>query len=105
MIEFDTGHSDAVNDVQLDYYGRRAATASSDCKIRIFDATGEESTGSLLAELEGHGGPVWRVAWAHPKYGTILASCSFDNTAIVWKETASGWMQVRSTFSLLSYSV
>jgi len=25
-----------------------------------------------------HEGPVWQVAWAHPKYGSILASCSYD---------------------------
>lgn len=24
-----------------------------------------------------HDGPVWQVAWAHPKFGTLLASCSF----------------------------
>lgn len=23
-----------------------------------------------------HDGPVWQVAWAHPKFGTLLASCS-----------------------------
>ena len=25
-----------------------------------------------------HEGPVWQVAWAHPKFGSILASCSYD---------------------------
>ena len=25
-----------------------------------------------------HDGAVWQVAWAHPKYGNILASCSYD---------------------------
>ena len=25
-----------------------------------------------------HEGPVWQVSWAHPKYGSILASCSYD---------------------------
>lgn len=25
-----------------------------------------------------HEGPVWQVAWAHPKFGNILASCSYD---------------------------
>ena len=40
-----------------------------------------------------HKGPVWEVAWAHPKFGNILASCSYDRTV--------GWaflkmMEVRS---------
>lgn len=32
----------------------------------------------LLNLLCSHEGPVWQVAWAHPKYGSILASCSYD---------------------------
>lgn len=30
---------------------------------------------TLLADLNGHEGPVWQVAWAHPKFGSLLASC------------------------------
>lgn len=33
-----------------------------------------------------HSGPVWQVAWAHPKYGHILASCSYDGKVLIWKE-------------------
>jgi WD40 repeat protein len=33
-----------------------------------------------------HTGPVWQVAWAHPKYGHILASCSYDGKVLIWKE-------------------
>ena len=25
-----------------------------------------------------HEGPVWQLSWAHPKFGNILASCSYD---------------------------
>ncbi|KAA0710706.1 Nucleoporin SEH1 [Triplophysa tibetana] len=31
-------------------------------------------------------GSVWRVKWAHPEFGQVLASCSFDRTAAVWEE-------------------
>ena len=34
-----------------------------------------------------HEGPVWQVAWAHPKFGSILASCSYDGTVIIWQES------------------
>jgi protein transport protein SEC13 len=27
------------------------------------------------------------LSWAHPKFGCILASCSYDGRIIVWKET------------------
>ncbi|MCJ1463992.1 GTPase-activating protein S13 [Pseudocyphellaria aurata] len=81
-----------VHDVQFDYYGRRLATCSSDRSIKVFNAAGEQAVPE--AELLGHDGPVWQVAWAHPRFGNILASCSFDNSIIVWKEMQSGvWSQ------------
>ncbi len=29
---------------------------------------------------------MWRVNWAHPEFGQLLATCSFDRTAIIWEE-------------------
>ena len=44
-----------------------------------------------------HNGPVWSISWAHPRYGNILASCSFDRKVCVWKETkANEWAEVTS---------
>ena len=45
---------------------------------------------SHQADLAGHEGPVWQVSWGHPKFGGILASCSFDHRVIIWKELAEG---------------
>lgn len=92
---FDSGHQDMVHDAQLDYYGRRLATCSSDRTVKVFDIVGETHT--HLADLRGHEGPVWQVCWAHPKFGSVLASCSFDHRVIVWKEGQDGqWSQVSS---------
>ena len=33
-----------------------------------------------------HSGSVWRVTWAHPEFGQVLATCSFDRTVAVWEE-------------------
>ncbi|KAF0757426.1 hypothetical protein AaE_004270, partial [Aphanomyces astaci] len=42
-----------------------------------------------------HEGPVWQVSWAHPKFGTLLASCSYDGKVIIYKEAQLGkWSQV-----------
>lgn len=41
------------------------------------------------AELEGHKGAVWKLAWAHPEFGQILASCSFDQQVLIWEEQDS----------------
>lgn len=85
----DTEHDDMIHDAQLDYYGRRLATCSSDRTVKIFDVSG--SSPVLLATLAGHEGPVWQVSWAHPKYGSILASCSYDRKVIIWKESNGTW--------------
>lgn len=80
----------------MDYYGRRLATGSSDRTVRIFQVEPNQPE-RLLCSLSGHEGPVWQVAWAHPKFGSLLASCSYDGRVIVWKETqqAGQWMKVK----------
>ena len=38
-----------------------------------------------------HDGPVWQLAWAHPMYGNMIASCGYDRKVIIWKETNGTW--------------
>jgi protein transport protein SEC13 len=62
-------------------------------RVQVFELAGEQAT--PVADLRGHEGPVWQVAWAHPKFGQMLASCSFDHRVIIWKEVTEGqWTQV-----------
>ena len=108
--------------MQLDYYGKRLATCSSDRTVKVYDVM-EGGERKQVADLKGcaslacaaramsmrtqseyaqtgparrapqaragrslltaprlrdrrHDGPVWQVAWAHPKFGTLLATCS-----------------------------
>ncbi|KAI3792399.1 hypothetical protein L2E82_06276 [Cichorium intybus] len=90
--KIETGHTDIVHDVSMDYYGKRLASASSDATIKIISVTTTTTTSHPLATLTGHNGPVWQVAWAHPKFGSLLASCSYDGTVIIWKEgTLNDW--------------
>eukprot|EP00002_Diphylleia_rotans_P038365 TRINITY_DN8711_c0_g1_i1.p1 TRINITY_DN8711_c0_g1~~TRINITY_DN8711_c0_g1_i1.p1 ORF type:complete len:282 (+),score=47.38 TRINITY_DN8711_c0_g1_i1:91-936(+) len=90
---FDTTHGDIIHDVQMDYYGRRIATCSSDRTICIFEVSTEAPV--RTAQLMGHSGPVWQVSWAHPRFGNILASCSYDRRIIVWKEAQQNqWIQI-----------
>ena len=42
LNSFDAGHTDMIHDVQLDYYGRRLATASSDRSVKVFDIAGDQ---------------------------------------------------------------
>ena len=85
----ETQHEDMVHDAQLDFYGKRLATCSSDRTVKVFDIV--NGTPSTNAEtLHGHQGPVWQVAWAHPTFGDILASCSYDGKVIIWKDNGAG---------------
>nr|CAG4645585.1 EOG090X07N7 [Lynceus sp. MCZ IZ 141354] len=92
LCTVDTGHEDMIHDAQMDYYGTRLATCSSDRAVRIYDV--KNGTQTLAADLRGHEGPVWQVAWAHPKYGNILASCSYDRKVVIWKESGAQWVKV-----------
>ncbi|XP_037953439.1 protein SEC13 homolog [Teleopsis dalmanni] len=88
----DTGHEDIIHNAVLDYYGSHLATCSSDGSVKIFDVKNGNQV--LVADLKGHQGPVWHIAWAHPKFGNILASCSYDRKVIIWKENVGNWTKL-----------
>lgn len=68
----------------MDYYAKRLATCSSDASIKIFEVSSDAQR--HLVDLMGHEGPVWQVCWAHPKFGSVLASCGYDRKVIIWRE-------------------
>ena len=88
----------------MDFYGKKLATCSSDKTIRIFEI--EKNSQRLVDSLNGyvpswvfaliwssrHEGPVWQVAWAHPKFGSILASCGYDGKVNIWKHSNGKWI-------------
>ncbi|TVY87546.1 Protein transport protein sec13, partial [Lachnellula willkommii] len=42
-----------------------------------------------------HDGAIWSISWAHPKYGNILASASYDGSVFIWRETPpSGFTRI-----------
>lgn len=36
--------------------------------------------------VQPHAGSVLRLAWAHPEFGTVLATSSDDSTVAIWEE-------------------
>merc|ERR1712086_443777 len=104
--QLETQHEDMIHDAQLDYYGKRLATCSSDRTIKIFTVEGDDPASHKLQQtLKGHDGPVWQVCWAHPKFGSIIASCSYDRKVIIWKEGQSAWEAVYDSDVLYDSSV
>lgn len=82
--QFSTSHEGFVNDVQYDFYGRRLATCATDRRIEVFDQN-ENGDWTSSSRWNSHKGQVHKLAWAHPQYGQILASCSADSVQI-WEE-------------------
>lgn len=82
----ETLHEDLVHDVRFDFFGRRMATCASDQRIKVWDQDKDTGQWVCSAEWKAHSGSVWRVAWAHPSNGSVLASCSFDRSVNIWEE-------------------
>ena len=87
------GRRDGTRDA-LDARARTVATRGAEDRAggRLGDANGTEgeanrARGTHVATITGHDGPVWSARWAHPKFGTLLASASFDHHVRVHKET------------------
>lgn len=89
FIEVTPSHDDLIHDIAFDYYGKRFATCSSDKHIKIW--TIDESKGSWVSYdiPRAHQNSIWRVSWAPPEFGQLLASCSEDNTICLWEEQES----------------
>ncbi len=82
-----------IHDSQFDYYAKKLATCSSDRTIKVFDVAGDKY--HLSATITGHEGPVWQLSWAHPKFGVLLASCSYDGSVMVHREApANTWTKI-----------
>jgi len=72
--------------------------------VKIYNVS--ESSYELSATLQGHEGPVWQVSWAHPKFGVILASCSFDGSVFIHRESRPGeWTLLHAARNLHESSV
>uniref|UniRef100_A0A8C7FBS8 SEC13 homolog, nuclear pore and COPII coat complex component n=1 Tax=Oncorhynchus kisutch TaxID=8019 RepID=A0A8C7FBS8_ONCKI len=69
------------HDAQMDYYGTRLATCSSDSSVKNLPCQ------KWRTDYLCHEGPVWQVAWAQPhvrQHPGLL--CSRDRKVIIWKE-------------------
>ena len=66
-----------------------AATCSSDQHVKIWDRDPATNTWKSSSSWKSHSGSVWKVTWAHPEFGQIVATCSFDRTAVIWEEAST----------------
>lgn len=86
----DSKNEGIIHDLQYDYYGRRLATCSQDGTIIIYDTHKPENV-KKLTSFQAHQGPIWQICWSHPRFGDLLASCSFDRKVSVWN---NDWQEI-----------
>lgn len=73
----------------------RQHCARVDRTIKVYDIAGNSY--SPNATLTGHSGPIYQLAWSHPKFGSVLASASFDASVKVHRESRPGeWILVKA---------
>jgi nucleoporin SEH1 len=97
-------HGDLVTDTAYDFYGVRLATCSLDHRIKIWQLDESDGTWTTVADWkvrvpfaspsrvtiyvagQAHDAAVTKLSWAHPEFGSVLASSSFDRTVKIWEE-------------------
>lgn len=89
FTQFSSDHKEFIHDIAYDYYGKRLATGSSDYSVKIWEQGAGENW-ECTNEFKSHNGPVLKLAWAHPEFGQVLASCSTDRSVHIHEELADG---------------
>jgi WD40 repeat protein len=80
--EFDDS---SIHCISFNYFGTRLAMCSADGNIQVWDLF--DSKWKMSCKWpSGHSGAIFKVRWAHPEYGSLLATCSFDKTVIIFEE-------------------
>ncbi len=79
-----------VNDCQYDYYGTQVASCDNNGCVEVSQVNANGEIGNQLI-FQAHEGPAWAVAWAHPKYENVLATCGYDNKVKLWKREQTGY--------------
>jgi protein transport protein SEC13 len=92
----ETQHDGNINDCQFDFYGLYLASCDSNGFVQISSANKDASKNAIEASsyFKAHEGPVWSLAWAHPKYENVIATCGFDRYVRIWKEHSGQWHKV-----------
>eukprot|EP00039_Didymoeca_costata_P001560 m.53326 g.53326 ORF g.53326 m.53326 type:complete len:315 (+) comp10859_c0_seq1:220-1164(+) len=84
-LKFSATHRDLVHDAVFNYHGKRMATCASDHSVKVWELQ-EDGTWGVTATIKEHAGSIWKVDWAHPEFGQLLASCSGDGTIVIYEE-------------------
>ncbi|KAI5116020.1 hypothetical protein M0805_005026 [Coniferiporia weirii] len=83
-------HNDLVTDACYDSYGLFLATSGLDQRIKVWSLVTETGEWKLEDDWKAHDASVTKISWAHPTFGSIIASASFDRTVKIWEHMDAG---------------
>jgi len=96
-----SAHNDYIHKISFDTYGRRMATCSADRWVRVWDLD-DNGRWLLGAQWLAHRGGVTDLSWAHPEFGSIIATAGTDLEAKIWEERNTS---PSSTSNSMSFAV
>lgn len=64
------------------------ASCSGDRFVRVWDLT-DSGEWNLVAQWQAHKGAVTSLSFAHPEFGSLLATCGSDHDAKIWEERSN----------------
>lgn len=94
IYSLESKHEDSINDCSFDYYGTQLVSCDSNGLLQ-FSGIRLDGTQEDIQTIKAHDGPVWQVAWAHPKFESVVASCGYDKKVKVWrKDQNQNWQNL-----------
>ena len=72
-------------DIAFDYFGKKFACCNEEREISIMRIS-DLGEWEECAKWEAHTATIHSLCWAHPEFGTLLATSSSDSQIILWEE-------------------
>lgn len=69
--------------MSFDWTGRRLVAVCSDKTIRTFTKRVDKWTREEILSIQG--AAAWKVKWARPEFGDIIATCSLDTQIRIYQ--------------------
>ncbi|KAJ1922603.1 epoxide hydrolase, soluble (sEH) [Tieghemiomyces parasiticus] len=89
LVQFDPAHDELIADMEFDFSGTKLCTVGSDHTIKVWQSRPETGQWKLLSSWSGHDSSLTKVCWAHPEFGNLIATGSFDRTVRIWQQTSN----------------
>lgn len=85
VLQRDEIEESYVHCLAYNFFGNRLAICFADANIQVCEIVNNTWTGTCRWN-SNHSGAINKVRWANPEFGSILATCSFDKTVIIFEE-------------------